>query len=169
MVLGHLTATCAVQQPLKKRFPGFGFEHLGPLIIGAFLPDLIDKPLHLLFGVPTRGFGHSAVLMAVVFYLLIRLFTAYRKVLFALAAGATLHLIEDMAALNVVLWPFLDTWAAEGKRDFALFTYKYYFEFADPLPLLMEVASYPFFLYMLFKRKRLPESLLDNEVSSVQT
>lgn len=169
MVLGHLTVTCAMQRTLNKRLPGFGFERLGALIVGAFLPDLIDKPLHLLFLVPTRGFGHSAVLMATVFYILVRLLPSYRKILLALAAGTALHLIEDIAALNVILWPFLDTWQAEEKRDFLLFTYKYYFGLEAPLPFFLEVASYPFFLRMLLKRKFLPEPLLDKEVSSVQT
>ncbi len=169
MVLGHLTVTCAVQGPLKKRFPGLGFEHLGALVLGAFLPDLIDKPLHLLFWAPTRGFGHSAVLIALVFYILVRLFPAYRTILFALTAGMALHLIEDMAPLHVVLWPFLDTWQAEEKRDFVLFTYRYYFNLEAPLPFFLEVASYPFFLRMLLKRKALSKPLLDSEISTVRT
>lgn len=169
MVLGHLTVTCAMQETLKKRLPGFGLESLGLLVFGAFLPDLIDKPLHLLIAAPTRGFGHSAVLISVVFYILIRLFPAYSKILIPIVVGMALHLIEDIADLHVIFWPLLDTWQAEEKRDFVLFTYRYYFKLEAPLPFFLEVASYPFFLRMLLKRKVLPQPLLDSEVPSVQT
>jgi hypothetical protein len=66
MVLGHLTVTSAGRRVLQRRWPRV-FIPLGPLLLGAYLPDLLDKPLNMAFGLPGRAFGHSLVVELAIF------------------------------------------------------------------------------------------------------
>ena len=161
MIIGHLTATYALSAPLGKRYPVL--NNIGPLILGAYLPDLLDKPLNILLGLPGRGFGHSAILLALVFYLLIRALPARRRLLIPLAAGAFLHLAQDLALPETVLWPLMGSWHQAETITLANNVWGYYFNFDHPGQLALEVASYPFCLYLLLRRRA--AGAVESEVS----
>ena len=108
MILGHLTVTAAGHHLLRKRlWPSFPLA-MGPLVVGAYLPDILDKPLAFLTGLAGRGYGHSLLVQTVVF-------TAAWFVLrqrapltwAALALGTLLHLIQDTVRPVVLLAPLL--------------------------------------------------------------
>ena len=150
MIIGHLTTTYALAAPLGRRFPVL--RNIPPLLVGAYLPDLIDKPLNLIFGLPGRGMGHSVILMAVAFYLLIRILPSRRNLLIPLAVGAFLHLALDLASPVVLLWPLLGNWEQYGTFEPTGNLSRYYLHFNYPGQLALEVISYPFCLYALFRR-----------------
>jgi len=161
MIIGHLTTTYALAGPLGRRFPAL--NNVPPLLLGAYLPDLVDKPLYLLTGIPGRGPGHSAVLLAVAFYMLIRALPSLRHLLIPLAAGAFLHLAQDLASPVVFLWPFLGSW--DNPSTISLFgtLQRYYLLFEHPAQLALEVLSYPFFAYALVRRR--PSDDIEGEVA----
>ena len=161
MIIGHLTVTYALAAPLAKRYPALG--NTFPLLVGAYLPDLLDKPLNLIFDIPGRGPGHSAVLLAVAFYLLIRILPSRRSLLVPLAAGAFLHLALDFASPAIILWPFLGSWEYYDTFVLTDNLSRYYLHFQSPAQLTLEVISYPFFAYALFRRT--PEQAIEAEVS----
>ena len=106
MVLGHLTVTSAGRRLLQRRVPSL-FVPLGPLLLGAYLPDLVDKPLKLVFGLPGRGFGHSLVVEGVAFALATLVFPRFRAVLGPVALGVAIHLLEDWVEPVILLAPLL--------------------------------------------------------------
>jgi membrane-bound metal-dependent hydrolase YbcI (DUF457 family) len=106
MVLGHLTVTSAGRRLLQQRVPRV-FIPLGPLLLGAYLPDLVDKPLNLILGLPGRAFGHSLVVEAVAFTLAALVFPRWRTVLAPLALGVAIHLLEDWVNPVILLAPLL--------------------------------------------------------------
>lgn len=151
--MGHLTVTYALREPLKKRFPSFA--PLGPLLFGAILPDLLDKLTRMLLGTPGRGMAHSAVVLALLFYVIYLAFPTWRKTLYAVAAGAFLHLLEDFAQPAILLWPLLDSWPLSFHYTLFEKIYSYYFLFVWPFQLGIELISYPFCFYILAVRKNL--------------
>ena len=161
MIIGHLTTTYALAGPLGRRFPAL--RNIPPLLVGAYLPDLIDKPIYFLTGFPGRGLGHSAILLTIAFYLLIRGLPSRRGLLIPLAAGAFLHLAQDLASPRVFLWPFLGGWENPGSMPLIEIFKRYYLQFKYPGQLALEVISYPFCAYALFRRA--PEQAMEAEVS----
>ena len=150
MIIGHLTTTYALATPLGRRFPAL--KNVPPLLVGAYLPDFIDKPLNLFVGMPTRGVGHSAILLTIVFYILIRALPSHRNLLIPLVAGAFLHLAQDLASPVVIFWPLFGTWEHYDNFELAGNLYNYYILFNNPAQFALEVLSYPFFAYALFRR-----------------
>ena len=150
MIIGHLTTTYALATPLGRRFPAL--RNIPPLLVGAYLPDLIDKPLNLIFGIPGRGPGHSAILLAVAFYLLIKILPSRRNLLIPLAVGAFLHLAQDLTSPVVLLWPLLGNWEYYGTFELTGNISRYYLHFKNPGQLALEVISYPFCIYALLRR-----------------
>ncbi len=151
MILGHLTATYALREPLKQQFPVF--LPLLPLLFGALLPDIIDKPLAMLFGLPGRGLAHSLVIMAPLSLLLIRLFSSKRKIMMTVFAGALLHIAEDFASPVFIFWPLLGSWPEVEHLGLWMKIYSYYILLSQPLTVAVEFLSYPFCLYFLLRRK----------------
>lgn len=168
MLFGHLTVTYSIAQPLKNRLPGF--KSAWPLVLGAYLPDLMDKPLFVLAGVASRGFGHSAVIMSLVFYLLIRGFPVYRNFLFTLAAGTALHMLQDLAEPVIILWPLYGPWPDELSSSILVYAKKYFSGNANPTLLYIELASYPVFLYFVIKKRfaGLPEAAGETAVPETE-
>jgi membrane-bound metal-dependent hydrolase YbcI (DUF457 family) len=107
MVLGHLTVTTAARRLLGKRFPSISAIPLGPLLAGAYLPDLVDKPLNRLVGLAGRGYGHSLVVEGVTFGFLWLLLARHRVVVSAVALGVGAHLLEDWVNPRILLAPLL--------------------------------------------------------------
>lgn len=151
MILGHLTLTYAVREPLKKRLKIL--EPLGPLVFGAYLPDLIDKPLHMFFDLPGRGIGHSAIFLLFLFSVAAFAVPKFRKAALTVLLGSFVHLLQDGAALSVVLWPFLGSRPPTESHGLLENIYDYYINFDDPTLLAFEVLSYPFCAYFAFFRK----------------
>ena len=150
MIIGHLTTTYALATPLGKRFPAL--RNIPALLLGAYLPDLIDKPIYLLTGIPGRGLGHSAIMLAIVFYLLIKTLPSLRGFLIPLAAGAALHLAQDFASPNVLLWPLMGGWENPVSMSLLEVIERYYLQFERPGQLTIEIISYPFCVYALIRR-----------------
>jgi membrane-bound metal-dependent hydrolase YbcI (DUF457 family) len=105
MVLGHLTVTSAGHR-LAAKLPRFVMP-LAPLLLGAHLPDLVDKPLKMAFGLPGRAFGHSLVVEAAIFGLAALALPRSRRVLGPIALGVAIHLLEDWVEPVVLLAPLL--------------------------------------------------------------
>ncbi|MBI5177631.1 MAG: hypothetical protein HZA04_00045 [Nitrospinae bacterium] len=156
MIAGHLTVTYALHQGLKTRVPAVRTLDVRLLLAGAFLPDILDKPLALLAGIPGRGLGHSVFVLTLIFYVLFRTMPAAKSILTALCVGAVLHLIEDAPYLHIFLWPFLGGWI--HYHDFSLWEgiQRYYTGKLAPAILAAELLSYPFFLYYLLRPKPAP-------------
>lgn len=107
MIFGHLTVTAAVHHLVKRRIDPSRILPLGPLLVGAYLPDLMDKPTALVTGLSGRGYGHSLVLQAALFALLAWPLRRWARPLAALGVGVLAHLLEDWVPLPVLLAPLL--------------------------------------------------------------
>jgi hypothetical protein len=107
MVLGHLTVTAAGRDLLRRS--GHPLERISAplLFLGAYLPDLVDKPLNLLTGLSGRGYGHSLVVQVVVFGLAWLCVPGLRRGTASLALGASIHLLEDAVRPEVLFAPLL--------------------------------------------------------------
>ncbi|MFQ5908126.1 MAG: metal-dependent hydrolase [Thermoplasmata archaeon] len=116
-LLGHLGLTLAlVVWPLRRRLPRRVDYRI--LLVGALLPDLIDKPLSLILGVGGRAVAHTllfALALSLLFLLLRSRAVSSRcqifgtAILLALAIGTWTHLILDRMWMQpeILLWPFL--------------------------------------------------------------
>jgi hypothetical protein len=107
MVLGHLTVTAAGHRLLRDRLPVVARMPLGLLVVGAYLPDLVDKPLNLVSGLSGRGYGHALVAQTAVFGICWLLLPARRRLVLPLAVGAALHLAQDWVGWAVLFAPLL--------------------------------------------------------------
>ncbi|MFQ6012490.1 MAG: metal-dependent hydrolase [Thermoplasmata archaeon] len=116
-LLGHLGLTLALVVGARRRFVDLRVDYR-VLLAAALLPDLIDKPLSLAFGIGGRSYGHT-LLFAVTLtglFLLARSWPVIRRpgtigaaALLPLAIGTWTHLLLDrMWALpEILFWPFL--------------------------------------------------------------
>ncbi len=116
-LLGHLGLTWAlVGSPFRRLFP-VGIDYR-LLLVGALLPDLIDKPLSLAFGIAGRNIAHTLLFASslTLLFFLVRWRpgpSGHRLVLVGvfvpLAIGSWTHLLLDrMWELpEILLWPFL--------------------------------------------------------------
>lgn len=132
-VFGHLGIGRAMVRPLRPQLPVFIF------LLGALLPDLIDKALYYLhmwsFVSGARTFGHTGLFLAA-----LAAVAAIRRsrVFEALAFGVATHLVLDLALdlyrggpsteLIALTWPFLHTHFAS-------------YDFASPFDQLREVFA----------------------------
>ncbi len=117
--LGHLGITAALGEFLSRRGHYFPHVDFRLIALGAFLPDLIDKPLFFFIGLGEgRGVGHSLIfnaLLTIVLLLWSRRPVASapiqsaRSVLTLVAIGAWTHLLLDRVWEQpwVFLFPFL--------------------------------------------------------------
>jgi hypothetical protein len=115
--LGHLGITLAVVMGARRWLGDFRLDYRW-VLVASLLPDLIDKPLSVAFGIGGRNIAHTLVfaLTLTALFLLVwnRSGTGGRRVvwgatLLALAIGTWSHLVLDrMWALpEILLWPFL--------------------------------------------------------------
>lgn len=107
MVLGHATVTAAGHRLLGSRFPRLGGLSLALLLVGAYLPDAVDKGLSLLIGLSGRGYAHSLVVQVVALGGLAWLAPRWRRIVVTVWVGATAHLVEDWVGVQVLLAPLL--------------------------------------------------------------
>jgi len=163
MIAGHITLTYALHQGLEDKIPAVKKLGLPALLTGALLPDILDKPFSYAFDIPGRGVAHSIFVLAVLFYVLFRVLPRHRHIVTALLAGTALHLAEDAPFLQILFWPMLGEWKFLNHFGFVESLRIYYLEFHNPVMLLMEALSYPFFLYYLFRPKENLEPALADE------
>lgn len=149
MYAGHLTVTYAARGALKGKLPVL--RPLYPLLLGAALPDLMDKPFWQLMETPPRGIAHSAVVLALGFYILIRLAPRHRAILATVAAGAAFHLLEDWPFPQIVAWPLLGGWEYFPLHGIGESMASFYRGEPHPYMLSVEVASWPLCLYYWMK------------------
>lgn len=76
------------------------------LIIGALLPDLIDKPILLLSLGSGRGFSHSLLFAGIVYLFLFLIMKKNRYVANSLIIGILFHLLLDLPEVPL-LAPFI--------------------------------------------------------------
>ena len=157
-LLGHLGLTLAlvvgarrwVDVPLDYRL----------LLVGALLPDLIDKPLSLVFGIGGRNIAHTLVFAFTLtaLFLLLRARDSskggagiWTLALLALAIGTWTHLLFDrMWALpETLLWPFLGL--AFPVDPFDLFSLLE--GYSDPYVLLGDILGGVALLYIAWRHR----------------
>ena len=129
-----------VVQNLAKRY-NIEFS-LYFLLFGAYLPDLIDKPLNILFQLPGRGIAHSVIIQALLFISLIYLLPKHKKIFISVWFGSILHLIQDTIALTIAFWPIVGSLSDYRRFSFAESFYTYYILVRYPYTLLAEVISF---------------------------
>jgi membrane-bound metal-dependent hydrolase YbcI (DUF457 family) len=107
MILGHLTVTAAGYRLGAARSGWLVRLPLPLIIVGAYLPDLIDKSLNWTLGLSGRGYAHSIVVQVMAFSALAALAPRRRRWTAAVALGAAVHALEDWVELTVLLAPLL--------------------------------------------------------------
>lgn len=104
MTFGHLALASIAHDTLFKK------TGLLLLSLAAFGPDLIDKPLSLLFGCHGRGVGHTLLTFLIVLatgWLLCRSGKISRTVFLACALLWLSHLGADFLDSRTAFWPML--------------------------------------------------------------
>jgi len=138
MVLGHLTVTSAGRRLAQQGVPRL-FVPLGPLLLGAYLPDILDKPLSMLLGLPGRSFGHSLVVEAAVFGVAALALPGSRRIVGPIALGVALHLLEDWVKAVVLLAPLLGPIPPSARWSF-MESLVYFYSAGGPL-VWLEVGA----------------------------
>ena len=114
---------CTVKErrlPLYNRKSWFnalsGYLDIRLLLIGSILPDILDKPLGLLFLRDTlssgRIYSHTLLFLALITLAGLALYRLrHRTWLLVLASGTLTHLVLDQiwTTPKTMLWPFLGT------------------------------------------------------------
>jgi tRNA (adenine37-N6)-methyltransferase len=104
MILGHF----AVPSIAKQTY--FQNEHWGLLLLASLMPDLLDKPASIFFGLPGRGMGHSLVLLVVVAAFAYVLPAGLKRNTDFVLPGVVMwlsHLAGDLVKPEILFWPFL--------------------------------------------------------------
>lgn len=160
MILWHLGGTIAL---VRYAFRDPNMD-LRLLMVGALLPDLIDKPLGRVLNVggyeSGKLWGHSLVFSAVLMVVILvvtKRGTPYRRIWFPLAVGSLFHLVLDgmWTKSETFLWPFLRgefTEAPPGDLGTALAD-----GFTNPWVVAGEVVGLIYLLW-LWRAARLSDS-----------
>ena len=141
MILGHITSTYALHTMAGKNIRRM--VALPALLLGALAPDIADKLVHLMAPelYPGRGVFHSAVVLSVLGYTLIRFSGRFRSIGVGFTAGLFLHLLEDWVSLKTFLWPFLGTWDYYEPTGVLVKVTRLYLEMEPFSTWLIEVTS----------------------------
>lgn len=115
---------------------------LPALLVGAYLPDMVDKPLSLFLNLPFHGIGHSFLVLLLLFTPLILFLKNYRGIVVALGLGCLLHLLGDLEETDSIFWPFAGDIGLAGERfSLSKALHEYYVQQDVPSALLIEVLS----------------------------
>ncbi len=141
MIIGHVTGTYLVYRLFKKRIAS-----LPAFMFGAWLPDIIDKPLCLLFALPDRSLGHSAIVLSALLIPLMTLYEGRSGIIKAVYLGALLHLLEDSVVnieelLNAVIWPVAGQFTTGSQSMIVDAMYEIYVLRTSALLFWTEMAS----------------------------
>ena len=115
-LLFHLVVPALLYEPYASRKNEKKILR-GPLLLGALLPDLIDKPFSIFWPAifSGRDYGHSPLLLYSVFIILF-IFNRFltptyqdliEKWLFSIGLGVMFHIILDIPYIPW-FWPFVD-------------------------------------------------------------
>lgn len=159
MILGHYANTYVVHKLVKR----YNIElNLYLLLFGAYLPDLIDKPLNKFFLLPGRGIAHSVIVQALFFLPFLFLMPRYKRSFLSVWFGCILHLIQDTVLLSIAFWPIVGDLSDHRRFSVVESFYNFYVEVKYPYTLLAEIISFIlcgcFSLYeWIFNMKELAE------------
>ncbi len=157
-LLGHLGLTLALVVGARRWLDVRVDYRL--LLVAALLPDLIDKPLSLVFGIGGRNFAHTLVFAFTLtaLFLLLRARSPSKggagiwiMALLALAIGTWTHLLFDRmwAVPEVLLWPFLGlAFPLDPFNPFSLLE-----GYRDPYVLLGDVLGAVALLYIAWRHR----------------
>lgn len=148
--------TYVAGKQLEKVYPFLG--GMSALIFGAFLPDLLDKPLAWILETPSRGVFHSAVVLSILFFALTIALPRRRGFILTIGIGAFLHILEDFSSPAFTFWPLLGAWPPVPRFGLIENLLDYYLYLKSPYQFAVEALSYPFFAWLLIKRKVSPQS-----------
>jgi inner membrane protein len=136
------------------------------LLIGAILPDIIDKPLGLFNIGSGRSISHTLLFLLIFTLLGLILYAARKwKRILVLAAGILAHLILDSMWLNphTFFWPFFGSHFSAGDPSEWLSRW-WSLLVGDPIVLICEAIGFlviAYFGYFLFKQRKLTVFLRD--------
>jgi tRNA (adenine37-N6)-methyltransferase len=137
MILGHFAVPGIAKQTCFQK------EHWALLLLASLMPDLLDKPASIFFGLPGRGMGHSLVLLVVLASFAYVLQWRFRRNTGLLFPGVVMwlsHLVGDLAKPEVLFWPFLGPPAPPPPFDFWEKIYQFYVLRLHPEQFWLEVA-----------------------------
>jgi len=173
---GHVISTDKNKSGISPRRTKFSLnnitEMLGKhidvrfLLVGAILPDIIDKPLGLLNIGSGRSISHTLLFLLIFTLLGLILYAARKwKRILVLAAGIMAHLILDSMWLNphTLFWPFYGRHFSEGNPSDWLSRW-WSLLMGDPIVLIFEATGFlivAYFVYFLFKQRKLKTFLID--------
>jgi inner membrane protein len=130
------------------------------LLIGAILPDIIDKPLGLFHIGSGRSISHTLLFLLIftISGLILYLLRKWKRML-VLAGGICAHLILDSMWQNphILFWPFYGSHFSAGNP--ADWLSRWGSELTgDPIVLICEAIGFliiVYFVYFLFKKRKL--------------
>ncbi len=122
---------------------------LPAFLLGAFLPDIIDKSLCLLIGSPSRWVAHSFLVILPLTALAVLFLRDRSRVFISLQLGILMHLIEDIAEYDLLLWPFKYSESGSGQFSFFTTLYNYYVLHVLPISLFLEVLCTLICIYLI--------------------
>lgn len=138
MLFWHLGGTIAIFRYVF-RDPAVDLRFL---IVGALVPNIIDKPLSLVTHLAPRSIGHTLLTPTVVIIvvLLITRRGRRRRQLMAVGIGMLIHLVLDgmWTDPETLVWPFLGAFRRGG---FTL-------DLSSPLTWIGELAGVAYLLYL---------------------
>jgi inner membrane protein len=136
------------------------------LLIGAILPDIIDKPLGLFNIGSGRSISHTLLFFLIFTLAGLILYVARKwKRLLVLAAGILAHLILDSMWQNphILFWPFYGSHFSTGNPSDWL-GHWWSLLIGDPIVLICEITGFlviVYFVYFLFKQRKLNTFIKD--------
>lgn len=163
MIFGHIPAAGVVGRLVFKRF-------YGPLVLFAlaFLPDLFDKNLYLVFHIFSRGYFHSLAAVAGVFLIVSALSRLFPKrigqtLAMEISVLYLLHIACDVVGFKILFWPFDFSSRFPAFKPIALFAGefnisqimdRFYLKVEYPLWLGCEIAFLAVYLGLLANARR---------------
>lgn len=119
-------------------------------VIGVLLPDVIDKGLFILGYVPCSRFAAHSIFFFPVAGAATYIITRNKKLAFAVALGAALHLVQDMHDYLPLLWPLKNYafFAVCGKIEVLFTPFVIVTEVIGGLLLISMVTFKPKFIYL---------------------
>ena len=136
------------------------------LLIGAILPDIIDKPLGLFNIGSGRSIAHTLLFLLIFTLAGLILYIARKwKRILVLASGILAHLILDSMWLNThtLFWPFYGSHFSTGNPSDWLSRW-WSSLVSDPIVLICEATGFliiAYFVYFLFKQRKLTTFVID--------
>jgi hypothetical protein len=135
MIVGHL----AFAYISKRTF--FSTESYPLLILASYGPDILDKSLSLMFGLPGRNLGHSlVVLLALVAaaWVLSQALGLRKRWITACAVMWLAHLAGDFVRPVILFWPLLGSFTGDPFA-FPAVLVRMYVELRWPAQLAFEI------------------------------